>query len=128
MCPRKQTTEPKLLILVSFCSGEVTSYTDISYCGKYAVFFWATLYTILSVQVNFVVWSTNNNEALLTVPCGGGHRAWAFSPLDDTSTAFVCIKMKQLLMSKISSTAWQRQTILKVSLTLAVQNLVDPIH
>ena len=29
---RKQTTEQKLLILVSFCSGEVTSYTDISYC------------------------------------------------------------------------------------------------
>ena len=32
MCPRKQTTEPKLLILVSFFSGEVTSYTDTSYC------------------------------------------------------------------------------------------------
>ena len=29
---KKQTTEPKLLILVSFFSGEVTSYTDISYC------------------------------------------------------------------------------------------------
>ena len=32
MCPRKQTTEPKLVILVSFFSGEVTSYTDASYC------------------------------------------------------------------------------------------------
>ena len=32
MCPRKQTTEPKLLILVSSFSGEVTSYTDTSYC------------------------------------------------------------------------------------------------
>ena len=32
MCPRKKTTEPKLLILVSFFSGEVTSYTDTSYC------------------------------------------------------------------------------------------------
>ena len=32
MCPRKQTTEPNLLILVSFFSGEVTSYTDTSYC------------------------------------------------------------------------------------------------
>ena len=32
MCPRKQTTGPKLLILVSFFSGEVTSYTDTSYC------------------------------------------------------------------------------------------------
>ena len=31
MCPRKQTTEPKLLILVSFFSGEVTPYTDTSY-------------------------------------------------------------------------------------------------
>ena len=29
MCPRKQTTEPKLLILVSFCSGEVSPYTLI---------------------------------------------------------------------------------------------------
>ena len=32
MCPRKQTTEPKLLILVSFCSGEVTQCTGTSYC------------------------------------------------------------------------------------------------
>ena len=32
MCPRKQTTEPKLLFLVSFFSGEDTSYTDTSYC------------------------------------------------------------------------------------------------
>ena len=32
MGPRKQTTEPNLLILVSFFSGEVTPYTDNSYC------------------------------------------------------------------------------------------------
>ena len=32
MCPRKQTTEPKWLILVSFFLGEVTSYIDTSYC------------------------------------------------------------------------------------------------
>ena len=32
MCPRKQTTEPKLLILVSVFSGEDTSSTDTSYC------------------------------------------------------------------------------------------------
>ena len=32
MCPRKQTAEPKLLILVSFFPREVTSYTDTSYC------------------------------------------------------------------------------------------------
>ena len=31
MCPRKQTTEPKLLILVSFFSGEVIPYTDTTY-------------------------------------------------------------------------------------------------
>ena len=30
--PRKQTTEPHLLILVLFFSGEVTSYTNTSYC------------------------------------------------------------------------------------------------
>ena len=51
MCPRKQTTEPKLLILVPFSSGEVTSYTDTSYCihilweVSCSGFFWATLYT-----------------------------------------------------------------------------------
>ena len=28
MCPRKQNAEPNLMILVSFFSGEVTSYTD----------------------------------------------------------------------------------------------------
>ena len=32
MCPRNQTTEPKLLTLESFFSGEVTSYTDTSHC------------------------------------------------------------------------------------------------
>ena len=32
MFPRKQTAEPKLLILVSFFSGEVTSCTDTNYC------------------------------------------------------------------------------------------------
>ena len=31
MCPRKQTTEPKLLILISFFSGEDTSSTDTCY-------------------------------------------------------------------------------------------------
>ena len=55
MCPRKQTTEPKLLILVSFFSGEVTSYTDISYCIHIlrevcrSIFLWATLYSTLLV-------------------------------------------------------------------------------
>ena len=43
MCPRKQTTE-------SFLSGEVTPYTDISYCIHILEsmpfrFLWATLYT-----------------------------------------------------------------------------------
>ena len=51
MCPRKQTTEPKLLIFVYFFSGEVTSYTDIiasTYCRKCAVpFLLATLYSAL---------------------------------------------------------------------------------
>ena len=31
MCPRNQSTELKLLILVSPCLGEVTSYTDTTY-------------------------------------------------------------------------------------------------
>ena len=53
MWARKQTTEPKLVILVSFFSGEVTSYTDTSYsiytytCIVGSIrfpFFWATLY------------------------------------------------------------------------------------
>ena len=49
MCPRKQTTKPKLLILVSFFS-EVISYTDTSYCTHIMgsipfCFFWATLYS-----------------------------------------------------------------------------------
>ena len=46
MCPRKQTTEPKLVILVSLFSGDVSSYTDLPvtastymYYGKYAVSF-----------------------------------------------------------------------------------------
>ena len=47
MCPRKQTTEPKLVILVSFFSVEVTSYTGTSYyihilwevCKSYEYFY-----------------------------------------------------------------------------------------
>ena len=51
MCPRKQTAEPKLQILVSFSSGKLP-HTLIpviasTYCGKCGVpFFWATLYCI----------------------------------------------------------------------------------
>ena len=77
MGPRKQITEPKLLILVSFCS-EVTSYTDTShiastFCGRYAApffFSWATLYT--RSRVNGVINSVssfkskNNNEIFRT--------------------------------------------------------------
>ena len=50
MCPRKQTTEPKLLILVSFFS-EDTYYTDTSHCIHLlwevcrSVILWATLYS-----------------------------------------------------------------------------------
>ena len=32
ICPRKQITELKLVILVSYLSGEFTSYTDTNYC------------------------------------------------------------------------------------------------
>ena len=51
MCPRKQTTLPKLLILVSFFSEVTLLYTDTSYyihvlCGCMPFhFLWATLYT-----------------------------------------------------------------------------------
>ena len=56
LCPRKQTTGLKLVILVSFISGEVTSYTDNSYCIHIlwevcrSVFFWATLYNYVKVN------------------------------------------------------------------------------
>ena len=52
MCPRKQTTEPNLLILVSFFSGEVTIYTAYQLLHPHNVgsmlfrFLWATLYKI----------------------------------------------------------------------------------
>ncbi|XP_030640030.1 tRNA (34-2'-O)-methyltransferase regulator WDR6 [Chanos chanos] len=39
-------------------------------------------------SVNFMVWDPQNQEKLLSVPCGGGHRSWAYSPLPDTSTDF----------------------------------------
>ena len=62
MCPRKQTTEPKLVILVSFCSGEVTSYTGTSLILHLHIvgsmplhFFWATLYSA------FLVWDTTQS-------------------------------------------------------------------
>ena len=51
MCPRKQNTDPKLLILVSFLSGEDTSYTNtIAIASTHIAgsmpfrFVWATLY------------------------------------------------------------------------------------
>ena len=58
ICPRKQTTEPKfmkLVILVSFYSGDVISYTESSYCIHIlrevcrSLFFWATLYKLWRV-------------------------------------------------------------------------------
>ena len=49
MGPRTQTTEPKLLIFVSFFSGEVMSYIDANYCIPILFevccsVLWATLY------------------------------------------------------------------------------------
>ncbi|XP_071505459.1 tRNA (34-2'-O)-methyltransferase regulator WDR6-like [Diadema antillarum] len=64
-------------------------------------------------SVNFVIWSTSSNEALLRVDCGGGHRAWDFGLLDDQTATFACIKMKQLLLSRVPSSAWQKQKLLK---------------
>ncbi|XP_072178012.1 tRNA (34-2'-O)-methyltransferase regulator WDR6-like [Diadema setosum] len=64
-------------------------------------------------SVNFVVWSTSSNEALLRVDCGGGHRAWNFGLLDDQTATFACIKMKQLLLSRVPASAWQKQKLLK---------------
>ena len=58
MCTRKQTTAPNLLILVSFFSGEVTSYTDTSYCihklweACCSVFFWPPCIWLVSINVN----------------------------------------------------------------------------
>ena len=43
-CPSKQTTEPKLLILVSFFSGEDTSFNDTCYCNQ---ILWVICWTVL---------------------------------------------------------------------------------
>ena len=45
MCPRKQTTELKLLILVLFFSGEVTSYTDTDEI-------WSILVTFMTILLD----------------------------------------------------------------------------
>ena len=82
-CPRKQTTEPKLLIWVSFFSGEVTSCIDTSFCinilwelGSTPFHFFLghpvyaqcihtvinTMYALLGRCVRFAWWQYANTE------------------------------------------------------------------
>ena len=79
MCPRKQTTDPKLLILVSFFSGEVLPHTLIpviasTYCGKYPISFFLghPVYTVVGFCVmaaTLLIYSTIHAERKLASVC-----------------------------------------------------------
>ena len=65
LCPRKQTTESKLVILVSFSQKLPHTLIPViasTYCGMYAVtfFFWATLYRWLC-QAEWLFFMRQNN-------------------------------------------------------------------
>ena len=64
-------------------------------------------------QDQFIVYSTARNQRLLTVACGGGHRAWDFVLPDNGDGRFVFIKHKEIVVCDASFLA--NQSILKVS-------------
>ncbi|XP_052225658.1 WD repeat-containing protein 6-like isoform X3 [Dreissena polymorpha] len=50
----------------------------------------------------FVVWSVLQNQKLLEVPCGGGHRAWDYCCHGDTAT-FVHVKAREVKVTSIAT-------------------------
>uniref|UniRef100_A0A8D0L367 tRNA (34-2'-O)-methyltransferase regulator WDR6 n=1 Tax=Sphenodon punctatus TaxID=8508 RepID=A0A8D0L367_SPHPU len=63
---------------------------------------------------DFVLWSPSSSEALLRVPCGGGHRSWSYSRCF-SSEAFAYIKSGDVLVYRRGA-APPRQRVLKESL------------
>ncbi|WAR22367.1 WDR6-like protein [Mya arenaria] len=61
----------------------------------------------------FVVWSVQQNQKLLEVNCGGGHRAWDFCRHGNTAT-FVYVKAREVKVTKVATES--NQFILKGSL------------
>ena len=63
-------------------------------------------------QEQFVVWSVRDNQKLLEVTCGGGHRAWDFCCHGNTAT-FLYVKAREVKVARVNTRS--NQTILKVS-------------
>uniref|UniRef100_A0ACB8EGS5 Uncharacterized protein n=1 Tax=Sphaerodactylus townsendi TaxID=933632 RepID=A0ACB8EGS5_9SAUR len=63
---------------------------------------------------HFVLWHTNTGEALLSIPCGGGHRSWSYTRRLSAET-FAYIKSGDVVVYQ-STEAPRGQRVLKESL------------
>jgi len=61
----------------------------------------------------FIVWSIQQNQKILEVSCGGGHRAWDYCSQGNTAT-FVYVKVREVKVNRIVNKS--NQTILKVNI------------
>ncbi|OWF38296.1 WD repeat-containing protein 6-like [Mizuhopecten yessoensis] len=62
---------------------------------------------------NFVLWSNQNNQRLVQIPCGGGHRAWD-SRIHGNSIRFVYIRTGEVVLCETELST--NQVLLKESL------------
>ena len=63
------------------------------------------------VQSDFVLWSTDNNQKLVQVACGGGHRTWDCC-IHGNAFQMVYLKARDIVLCK--GEMWRNQFLLKV--------------
>ncbi|XP_064601080.1 tRNA (34-2'-O)-methyltransferase regulator WDR6-like [Liolophura sinensis] len=79
---------------------------------------------------DFIIWSTQRNQRLVQIECGGGHRTWGCEISDMSAVRFVFLKASDIFLC--STTITCDQTILKSSLhgreLSDVKHLVSTTH
>ena len=59
----------------------------------------------------FIIWSVRQNQKLLEIECGGGHRAWDYRCYGNSAT-FVYVKTREVKVTNIQMRS--NQVIVKV--------------
>ena len=59
----------------------------------------------------FVIWNINQNQKLLEIDCGGGHRTWDYITTEKSSR-FVYIKARDVKVVEVALRS--NQTVVKV--------------
>ncbi|XP_069139917.1 tRNA (34-2'-O)-methyltransferase regulator WDR6-like [Argopecten irradians] len=72
---------------------------------------------------NFVLWSSQNNQRLVQIPCGGGHRAWD-SRIHDNTIRYVYIRTGEVVLCETELST--NQVLLKES--LHGREMTDILH